>query len=560
MTDKPRADDGGKESSNAQVGKSATLISVLTLLARVAGLGRWLVLTWAIGLGSLGTVYVTASRVPNIIYELVVGGALASLVVPLLAAPLARRQTAVVDRTASGLLTWTLAIMVPAAVLVAVFADPLMRMLADPQISSQENIDMGARMLRVFAPMLPLYGVGVVLTGILHAHRRFGWPALAPLLSTLTVTGAYVMYALVGTRGVEADQVPLSQELVLSVGTTLAAASLSLCLFIPLRHVGIKFRPTLRFGAEVGRHVRAMAVAGGVSMGAWQLSLLLVLNLTNSGPQGTVGAFNLAMALYMLPWGVLAMPLAFSSYPAMSEAYAVGDESRYQTILSKVTCALFLLSGLGVAALAGLADPMGTLLGRLGGAADVEAATAASMLSGGVAALAPGLFGFALFALLTRALYARGAMAPAAVATVLGWAAAYACAIGLSYLMPVADRAVAVGLGNSLGMTVLGAALLYTVASRAGKAALQGVWRAAVTGVTAAVVSTVAGRFFLAAWDWQASLGSAIVAAVLGGCVILAVYLLVAFALDRRDMRPTVDAVWSRIMRGRRNGEKVVEK
>ena len=50
-------------------------------------------------------------------------------------------------------------------------------------------------MLRVFAPQLPLYGLGIVLTGVLQAHHRFAWPVIAPLLSSVTVIGAYLSYA-----------------------------------------------------------------------------------------------------------------------------------------------------------------------------------------------------------------------------------------------------------------------------------------------------------------------------------------------------------------------------
>ena len=55
-------------------------------------------------------------------------------------------------------------------------------------------------MLRVFAPQLPLYGIGIVLTGVLQAHHRFAWPVIAPLLSSVTVMGAYLAYAAVDGR------------------------------------------------------------------------------------------------------------------------------------------------------------------------------------------------------------------------------------------------------------------------------------------------------------------------------------------------------------------------
>ena len=56
-------------------------------------------------------------------------------------------------------------------------------------------------MLRVFAPQLPLYGIGIVLTGVLQAHRRFAWPVIAPLLSSLTVIAVYLAFAAAEGRG-----------------------------------------------------------------------------------------------------------------------------------------------------------------------------------------------------------------------------------------------------------------------------------------------------------------------------------------------------------------------
>ena len=55
----------------------------------------------------------------------------------------------------------------------------------------------------MFAPQLPLYGIGIVLTGVLQAHRRFAWPVIAPLLSSLTVIGVYLVFARRQGRGAD---------------------------------------------------------------------------------------------------------------------------------------------------------------------------------------------------------------------------------------------------------------------------------------------------------------------------------------------------------------------
>ena len=140
-----------------------------------------------------------ANTVPNIIFEIVAGGALASLVVPLLAgAGRGRRPGAVapppvgaadLDAVAAG---------------AARGAGGAVRRRRSSRSARRRHATAAAwpparGMLRVFAPQLPLYGMGIVLTGVLQAHRRFAWPVLAPLLSSLTVIAAYLR--LRGRRG-----------------------------------------------------------------------------------------------------------------------------------------------------------------------------------------------------------------------------------------------------------------------------------------------------------------------------------------------------------------------
>ena len=212
------------------VAGAAALIAVLTVLARLAGFGRTLVFTNTVGAGSTGDTYLAANNVPNIVFEVVAGGALASLVVPMLAGGIATGDREQVRRTASALLGWSLLVLTPLAVLLAVCAEPVARLLLGSQDPVQ--VDLAARFLLVFAPQVVLYGIGIVLTGVLQAHRRFAAPALAPLLSSVVVAGAYLAFAAIGgSRTAEGLSTPA--ELVLSVGTTLGVAALSLSLLLP---------------------------------------------------------------------------------------------------------------------------------------------------------------------------------------------------------------------------------------------------------------------------------------------------------------------------------------
>ena len=178
------------------VAGAAALIAVLTILARLAGFARTLVFTNTVGADSTGDTYLAANNVPNIVFEVVAGGALAALVVPMLAGGIATGDRDQVRRTASALLGWCLLVLTPLAILIAVFAEPIARLLLGD--GDQAEVELAARFLLVFAPQVVLYGIGIVLTGVLQAHRRFAGPALAPLLSSLLVAGAYLLFAGIG--------------------------------------------------------------------------------------------------------------------------------------------------------------------------------------------------------------------------------------------------------------------------------------------------------------------------------------------------------------------------
>ncbi|GIG71076.1 murein biosynthesis integral membrane protein MurJ [Phytomonospora endophytica] len=522
-----------------RIGGAAALIAGITVASRLAGFARVLVFGWAVGVTDLGTIYQTANTVPNIIFEIVAGGALASLVIPVLAAPIARKDPATVARTASAMLTWACAILVPIAVLVAVFAEEIIGLLsanAGPEMTA-----VGTRMLQVFAPQLPLYGIGIVLTGVLQAHRRFAWPALAPLLSSVTVIGAYTIYGLMGEPD-DLAGVSRAGELVLSVGTTLGVVVLSGCLVVPTLRLGVRVRPTFSFSDGLGAKVKSLALAGAVTVGAQQLATLVVIYLTNppAGP-GALVNFTIANTLYLLPWAVLVVPVATAAYPTLAGAFAEGDDERFDRTLSSTTRMVLLLSGLGTAALVVLARPLAELLNPiLSGSPDADQLTTAVM------GLAPGLIGYGLFALLTRALYARGDTAKAAGATVLGWGVVMAATMTLAGILPNSGRLFAVTVGNSIGMVVLGAALITVVAVRVGRSALVGVPRAFAVTVLAGGLALAAGLPLVSAMNTVPPLWTG----VCGGAVVLVVYGAVTVLLDRHDVRPLIGRVTRRFGRG----------
>ncbi|WP_245887839.1 murein biosynthesis integral membrane protein MurJ [Geodermatophilus tzadiensis] len=522
------------------VAGAAALIAVLTVLARLAGFGRTLVFTNAVGADSTGDTYTAANTVPNIVFEVVAGGALASLVVPMLAGGIAAGDREQVRRTASALLGWTLLLLVPLAVLVAVLAGPIARLLLGG--GGEAEVDLAARFLLVFAPQVVLYGVGIVLTGILQAHRRFAGPAIAPLLSSLVVAGAYAAFALLDGARSAAD-LSTPAELVLGVGTTLGVAALSLSLLVPLRRLRLGLRPSLRFPVGAAPRVRRLALAGVLTLAGQQLVAAVAIRLASSGgaPDGTQVVYTAGLTLFLVPWAALAVPLATSAYPLLTERAATGDAAGYRRALAPVTV-LVVVASLGAAAvLAAVAGPMARVFLLDGSAADVAA------LRDTILAFAPGLAGYGLVAVLTRALYARGLWRAPTACVLGGWLLAVAADVALAALAPPADRAAALAAGHSLGVTVAGLALVAVTARVAGAGGLAGLVRCGLPAVLAAALGGAAGLLAARALDADpvptGSLPATVGSGLLAAAAVTAVAAAVMMVTARRPLAAAVRAL-----------------
>lgn len=499
------------------VGAAAALIAVITLLSRLAGLGRNVVFARTVGTTCVGDTYVAVNTVPNIVFEIVAGGALASLVVPMLSGALASGDRETARRTASSLLTWTILVLTPVSILIAVLAEPLARGLLSGSTCSGA-VELGSRMLLIFAPQVVLYGVGIVLTGILQADRRFAGPALAPLLSSLVVAVAYVLYRISAGVPESLEDLSARSETILSVGTTVGVVVLATSLLIPLRATKLRLRPSLSFPVGVAPRVRRLAFAGIATLAAQQVSVVVAIRLANDGaPEGTQVLYLLAMTVFLLPWAAVAVPLATSAFPRLSADFERSDERAFRDTLSSTTSAVFIGCVMGTAAMVALAEPVARIFVQGTGIPDGEQTI--GRLADTVVAFAPGLVGYGLIAILTRCLYARGLWRSPTVAVVSGWLIVVVGDIVLAAALPDTARGVALAAGHSLGVVVAGLALIAVTVRSAGRESLSGLGRVAGAALLAGIAAAVVGRLIADVWDGGGVAGAVVQAVTIGALV-----------------------------------------
>ena len=462
------ANQGAK--TGASLGAKAGQVGTFTLASRLLGFLRWVVQAATVGSGAMAGAYSSANQIPNVFYEVVVGGALAGTVVPLLAGAIAHGQREKVRETASGLLGLTLAVLLPLAVLMALFAEPLAQLLvtSDTRMGTDKaaiaywggSHQLVVAFLRMFALQIPLYGLGVVLTGVLQAYNRFTWPALAPIFSSLVVMLTYGIYGALIDAGHYAQAV-----LTLGWGTTAGVAALSLPLLWPVHRLGLGLRARLRLPAGTFTQLRSLAGAGIAALIAQQISVLTVVAVARRyGSAGTIAIYQYTQAIYVLPYAVLAVPLATVVYPQLAARLASKHVSREtKDLIANSTALVTLAACVGSGALM-LGAPLAQQVFGL--------ITAVDYMGAALVAFAPGLVGYALIYQLTRVLYVLDAARSAALATCLGWLVV----AGASWVFSANAKGSAVlvylGAASSAGMSLAGVALALVLARRVGARAL----------------------------------------------------------------------------------------
>ncbi|MFC0863133.1 murein biosynthesis integral membrane protein MurJ [Sphaerimonospora cavernae] len=533
---------GTAERLGRGIAGAAVLIGAITILARVTGFAKQLALAYAVGANCLGTAYTAANMVPNVVFEVVVGGALAGMVVPVLAGAAARTTAearAEVGRISSALLTWVVLILVPIGALTALAAGPVMRLLVGDEVpgcAADQVVAVATRMLVVFAPQIPLYGVAVVLYGVLQAHRRFTGPALAPLVSSVVVIVAYLAFVPLSGGDSDPATVPGIAEYALSIGTSAGVLALVVTVIGPATRLGLRWRLTFRFPDGVAVQVRRLALAGLSALVAQQAATVVVIPLaTREIGGGGLIAYGFAWAVYQVPYAVLAVPIATSAFPALSARAESGDGAGFAALSAQTTRAVVLISGLAAGALAAAAGPIAFVF--LSGAHHDVPATE---LGRAVALFAPGLVGYGLTAHLSRVLYASGEGRAAARGMVTGWLVVLAAQAVLIVAFPADWKLGGLALGQAVGMTVGGALLAGSVLRARGREALAGVPRAALAaavgggcGFLAGYVA--AGSLMVGFGAWN-GLAAAVLAGIAGGAGALVTGALAVAAVDRGDL------------------------
>jgi len=280
------------------------------LLSNVVGLARQILISRAFGTsGDLDAFYV-AQRLPDILFNLAAGGALASAFVPTFTAFLTRGDQEGAWRLASGVMNLVLAALCITGLLAAVFAPALVRYVLGPGFIQRDQQILTVALLRLLLIASVIFGVSGLLMGVLNAHQHFIFPALAPTFYWLgMILGLLAWVPRLGIYG-------------LAWGAVLGAA-LHLAIQLPgLRGLGARYWLDVGWRNPAVRDVMRLMGPRLVGVAAVQINFLVSAALASFMLSGSVSALNYAWQVFTMPQVIIAQGVSIAALPTFSAMVA----------------------------------------------------------------------------------------------------------------------------------------------------------------------------------------------------------------------------------------------
>jgi putative peptidoglycan lipid II flippase len=393
-------EEPGSEDSAGAFVRNTAVMSVGTALSRLTGFLRLTFAAAALGDAVVASSYNAANVTPNIVYELILGGVLTSVFVPVFVEWLEKRGREEAWDLARRVLTLALLVLVLIAATTIVFAPWIMRLyyVRAPASSREESIALGTFFLRWFMPQIVFYGVGAVATGLLNAHRRFAVPMFAPILNNLTVIATFAAFMWIHEGAVTPETVTTGQKLLLGLGTTLGVAAMTIALWPSLRAIGFRWRPAFGWRDDGVRRLTRLAGWVVLYVVANQVAYVIVLILAGQ-ERSWYTVYSYAFILFQLPYAIFAVSIFTALIPSMSSRWADRDTDGLRTLLSqglRMTAVIVLPAAAGYLA---VAEPITRLILGHGHFHAVE------LTARTLQAFSLGLLFFSAFQLLTRTFY-----------------------------------------------------------------------------------------------------------------------------------------------------------
>ncbi|MRJ75664.1 murein biosynthesis integral membrane protein MurJ [Aeromicrobium sp. SMF47] len=385
MTDEPRPDAPDTENLDTEepdaaeqtVARASAWMALGTVISRVTGFGRLILLAWVIGVALNADLFEAANTIPNALYILVAGGIFNVVLVPQLVRAM-KNDPDGGDAYANRVITLGVVVLGIATVLLTLAVPALLHLVFEDELFTpalQHQRESAELLMMLCMPQVFFYGVFVLVGQILNARKRFGPMMWAPIANNVVACAVILVYYFIFGASNGADGFTTGEALLLGVGSTAAIALQAVILVPYLRAAGFRYRPRFDF--------RGVGLSHTLRLGVWTLLFILVNQIayfaiariaTGANLEGTVdgkpaaglAVYSIGFLVSQLPHGVITVSLATAIMPTLA---ALANERRYDRFQLELgrtlRMAMVIIVPLAVA-VACLGQPAAAIAGAIG--------------------------------------------------------------------------------------------------------------------------------------------------------------------------------------------------
>ncbi len=311
-------------------------------------------MAYALGLTAIADSYDIANNLPNMVFELLAGGVLSSVFIPLFMERMQKDGEEDAWRFASYVLNIIVLVLGAVALVATIWPGPLVRL--QTLTISAEQAQLATWFFRFFAVQIVFYGAQLVFAGVLNSYRKFLAPAIAPIFNNLVVTvtllGFYVPFR-------ESDpQLALTG---LAVGTTLGVVTMALVQIPSIVKLGGRYVPRIDWRHPALRTVGVKMVPTLIYVITNMAAVTFRNNIALATGEGGQAALRYAWQFYQLPYGIFAVALATAIFPELTERANAADTQGFKRMFSRGLRSTMVLIMPLAALLATLATPVITM-------------------------------------------------------------------------------------------------------------------------------------------------------------------------------------------------------
>jgi putative peptidoglycan lipid II flippase len=327
MKDKP-----GFFGSVNHTGKATLIVMGALILSKLTGQFREMLIPSRIGYGMLSDAYILGFLVPDLVYQLLVGGSIQAAVTPTLSGAICSNKEKQVWRSLSVFINITALIMIVAVIIGEILIPHILPLISGDK--GAQTIALGASVSARLFPQVFFMMLAALSIGILNAYKRFTAASLGPVFYNICVIAAMLVFGNKTANGV----------INVAAGVLISSIGYFLLQFYFSREHFEFYRFSFNIRDKGFTRLVSLAVPTLISASIVQLNLIILAAFTNFYDDGALTSLRFAITTWQLPYGIFAVAIGGVMLPTLSGHYASGDYKACSRVITQsLRSALYLI-------------------------------------------------------------------------------------------------------------------------------------------------------------------------------------------------------------------------